>query len=188
MLNARLDTLSGSIPGLKKKVSIGSEEMGIADFISMIASSRRINISYDEVDQSTSIVQNLPKVSVKDALVFLCRKYDLDVSFMGSIMVVKKHLTIDTTFAPVHLPNISYIKGRDVLSINIKSDSLHKVVREIGMLSGKNIVYKNELDNMLVSATIDKELFSDAMIKFAITNGLECKIVNGDVYRLERRK
>src|SRR5436190_23660458 len=83
IIEKKLYDLSQNTPGLNEKVDLSVNDVSIQEFIRGLANANNINISVDP-SLNTTIVSNYSGVTVKDVLFFLCKKYDLDLSIIGS--------------------------------------------------------------------------------------------------------
>lgn len=182
----KLKELSYNAPGLNEKVELSVNGVAIQEFIRGLATNNNLNVSIDPM-LTAKVVNNFSNVTVADVLLFLCKKYDLDITFIGSIMSFTQYATptVTTKYSPKQL-NISYDKTADLLSLDLSNDSLALVVKELTKLSQKNVMFSSNLAGKKVSGYIQNMSFNSAMEKFAFANDLKVTPTNDNFYLIER--
>ncbi len=190
-IETRLKELAKETPGLNEKVELSVNGVSIQDFIRGLATTNNLNISVD-AGLTTKIYNNFSNVNVADVLLFLCKKYDLELSFIGSIMSFSQFA------APPEPPKkyvskpfkVLYDRGNNLLSYDLNSDSLSLVVKELTRQTGKNVVFAPDLTGKMVSGFIQEMPFASAMDKLAFANDLKItqSEENKNVYLVERRE
>ena len=185
-IDQKLKELSSQSLGLNDKVELSVNAVPLTEFLRGIANSSNLNVSIDP-SITTKITNNFSNVTVAEVFVFICKKYELDINFVGSIM----------SFVPYTVPaiviakqgpkplKIAYESSSNTLSFDLNNDSLAAVTKEITRLSKKNIVFTTELTNKIVGGYIQNASFDKAMEKFALANDLKVS-VNDDFYVLEK--
>ncbi|MFL5763631.1 MAG: type II secretion system protein GspD [Bacteroidia bacterium] len=186
-IETKLTELSKTTPGLNEKVDLSVNGVAIQEFIRGLATTNNLNVSID-TGLNMKIVNNFSNVSVADVLLFLCKKYDLDISFIGNIMSITQY-----TAPPLPLPKyqakalkISYDKPSGSLSLDLDNDSLVLVAKEITRLSQKNVVFSPDLSGKLVSGYIQNTAFNSAMDKLAFANNLKVTPTDDNFYLIEK--
>jgi type IV pilus assembly protein PilQ len=183
----KLKELSKDSPGLNEKVELSVNGASIPDFIRGIANANNLNVSVDP-GISGKIVNNFSNVTVSDVLLFLCKKYDLDVSFIGNIMSFTQY----TVPAPPPLKynpktvNISYDKASNLLSMDLNNDSLVNVAKTLTRVTQKNVVYAPDLSGKIVNGFIQNMTFNSALDKFAFANDLKITPTSDNFYLIEK--
>ena len=81
VIEATLDSLSSHMKGLNGEVELSVSEIRLDEFLRALAMSHNVNISVGE-DLGLKVVSNFSKVSVKEVLLFLVKKYNLHIHFM----------------------------------------------------------------------------------------------------------
>src|ERR1035437_665804 len=81
----KLKELSKDNLGLNEKVELSVNGISIQDFIRGLATTNNLNVSVDG-GLTVKIYNNFTNVTVADVLLFLTKKYDLDINFIGNIM------------------------------------------------------------------------------------------------------
>lgn len=187
-INTQLDVLSDSLqPSLNELSSFSLSQTPIQTFLRAVAENHNLNI---QIDPALNIVitNNFTNVVVKDLLLFVCESYQLDIKFTNTIMSFSK-------FIPPPEPprmvkekklNISYNEASDLLTIDIRNDSLTSFVKQLTEISNKNVISPSSLNsNMLVSGFIKSTPFDDALEKLAYINNLSLSITDDNFYIFE---
>lgn len=173
ILEEKLNQLSKTYPGINEKVELSVNGVSLQEFVRAIGASNNLNISIDPA-LDFKVNNNFKDVTAKDVFIFLCKRYDLDISFVGPIMTFVKYLQ------PVEPPrvvqskklNISYEPGADLLSFDLVNDTIGSVLKEITKQSGKNIVFTPELSNKLLSGFVQNSVFKTSLEKLAFSNDI----------------
>lgn len=177
----QLDSLSQEVPGLNETIILSVSEVPLQELVRNIANSNRINITIDPAINST-VTNNFVDLPARDALVFLCREYDLNMVLSGNIISLE----------PLHKPYISQLKPRDIVydertghfDLDLDNDSLQDVTRLLTHLSGENIIYTPEVKDRLVTIYVEDLPLDQALDKMAISNNLKVSPGEG-VYIIE---
>lgn len=171
-IQKKLDSLSETVPGLKQSVQL-QVNGSIQQYLSGIASVNSLNISVDP-KLSFAINDNLSGVSATNILVFLAKKYSLDISVVGTIIYItaydEPHPYIKP---PVKEINAKYNKNDNTLSLALENDTLKAVAKKVSQVSGKNVIVPNNLEGKLVSGYIEAAPFETALDKLAFTNNVK---------------
>lgn len=186
-LESKLKELSKDAPGLNEKIELSVNGVAIQDFVRGIATANNLNVSVD-ASLNTKIINNFTSVSVADVLLFLCKKYDLDIVFIGNIMSVVQYVP-PAVAAPKYAPKvlkISYDKIADLLNLDLSNDSLALVAKEITKASDKNVMFAPDLSGKMVSGYIQAMPFSAALDKFAFANDLKITPTKDNFYLIEK--
>jgi type IV pilus assembly protein PilQ len=130
------------------------------------------------------------KVTAKEVFIFLCKRYDLDILFVGPIMTFVKFIppVVEKKPVPAKKINVEYEKLADLLSYDLNNDTLGNVTREITRQSGKNIIFSPDLSNKLVSGFMQNASFNSAIEKLAFANDMKISKTADDFYVLEKRQ
>lgn len=185
-IESKLKELALTTPGLNEKVELSVNGVAIQEFIRAMATTNNLNVSVD-AGLTTKIVNNFSNVTVSDVLLFLAKKYDLDISFIGNIISISQYVPKVVTPKYVSKPlKITYDKLSDVLNLDLSNDSLALVSKEITRLSGKNVVFSPDLSGKMVSGYIQGMPFNSAMDKFAFSNDLKITATSDNFYLIEK--
>ena len=168
-----LEVLAVDNPELneKLKLEVNVSNVTLPNFLLAVSKVHGLNLSVGHGISNINIVNNFANVTVSDLLVFLCKEYNLSIDFTGSILSVKPYV------APIPEPQekvvqVDYITSNELISIDVNGDPLDKVFRRIMEVSGKNLLYANDLKNRTINAYLNQVPFDKAMEKLADINGL----------------
>ena len=142
----------------------------IQEFAMAFSKESKINLTIDpRIDKK--VITNFADTKPKDILLHLCKFYDLDITFSGSII----------SLIPFDAPpekqeekklDITYNDYNDNLTLNLKRDTLDEVLRSISKLSGKNVISAKNISGMIVSGFVGNTKFEDALNQFALRNDI----------------
>lgn len=189
LLDAKLNQLADQAPGLYAKVDLSVNMVSIQDFIRGIATTDSLNVTVDP-SLNIQIVNNFSNVMVKDVFVFLCKKYDLDISFTGTIMsfaAYSKPIEVKQPTPPKEIV-ASYSKDSDLLSLDLRNDSLSMVTKKLTEITGRNFVYAPDLGKYLISIFLQNMPLRDAMDKIAFANGLSITSPDDNSYLFAKKE
>lgn len=175
-LDSTLTSLSETISGLNGQVDFTLNNAPIHELLRGLAEAHTLNINVRQLP-NLNITNNFKNVSVKDVLVFICREFELDVQFVNNILTVRPY----AYRAPKPII-IDYDQIRDLISFDLRMDTLASVVKAITVNSGKNVLTTPEVRNLLVSGFVADLEFGTAMEQFAVTNNLELEVVDSGVF------
>ena len=175
-LDTTLTDLSEVVGGLRGQVDFTLNNAPIHELLRAMAEAHTLNINIRTLP-NLNITNNFKNVTVKDVLVFICREYNLDIEFVNNILTVKPY--VNRVYKPIE---IGYDKGRDLISFDLRMDTLGSVVKAITINTGKNVLVTPEVRNQLVSGFVSSLDFSTAMEQFAVTNNLEMDSEDSTVF------
>ncbi len=148
-LKITLDSLETKIPALTKKVNSNINNVQLPTFIRTIADINKLNVSIEPNLRSVMVTHNFTNVTIKDALLFSAKKFNLNIGVLGSI------ITISKIKIPEPKPKellITYNKNaKKLISLELKDDSLGAVLKKITELTGKNLFYPPSIAEKKVS-------------------------------------
>ncbi|MDJ1501249.1 type II and III secretion system protein [Xanthocytophaga agilis] len=183
----QLRALSDSlVPGLREVASLTVSEASLGDFLRGLAQTHRLNISV-EPGLDNKVTNNFTGVKVQDLLLFLCREYNLDIRFTGTIMAFSRYQPpAEPKPTPqVRIPQIQYDISNDRLVADLANDSLPAVARQLTRLSKKNVVLAPGLNGKMVSSYIEGMPLEAGLDKIAYANGLRLVKTSDNAYLLE---
>ena len=162
---------------------------GARYFVKAIAASNNLNVNVDPA-LDIKLSNSFSKVTAREVFIFLCKRYDLDILFVGPIMTFVKFTqpVVEKKAAPSKKINVQYEKLADLLSYDLNNDTLGNVTREITRQSGKNIIFSPELSNKLVSGFMQNASFNGALEKLAFANDMKVSKTPDDFYVLEKKQ
>jgi type IV pilus assembly protein PilQ len=188
LLDEKLVQMAKNYPSLNDKVELSVNNVSIQEFIRAIGNNNSLNVNVDP-SLDVKITNNFNNVSAKDVFMFLCKKYDLDISFIGPIMSFAKYIAPATPPKVVKRKdiNVKYESSSDLLTFDLANDTLSQVTKEITILSGKNIMYSPDLSGKVVSGFVQAAPFNNAIEKLAFANDLKVTLTPDNFYILEKR-
>lgn len=191
ILEAELEMLSINEKGLDEKVELSVSATPVAEFIRSIAVAHKLNISVSP-ELRFNISNNFANAEVSDVLLFLCKEYELDIEIIGSIINVKRYhapvVEKVKVIVPVRIPQVSYIKKDSLLSLDLKNDSLGRIVQEITKKTDINIILGPEVKpNELINLFIKDVPFTAAINKLAYVNNLVVNTNDDNFFILEKK-
>lgn len=186
-LEAKLDTIALSKPGMLETTRIDIAGLTLYEVITSIADEHKLNVSVSN-DLDQVVRTNLFDVPVKDVYLFLADNYKLDVGVVNGIMTFKKWEAPPVVEEVKVLPpvNVSYNDQNDFLSVNLKNDSLPRVAERITELTDKNIVLAPDVKSFKVSAYLKNRPFDQVIEMMAKSNQLEATKDENGFYFLSK--
>lgn len=186
VIEQKLNSLSDSVPGLKNKVELSVNGVALQEFIRAVAITNNLNVSV-EPTLDTKIYDNFSDVTVTNVFLFLCRRYDLDIMFIGNIMVFSKYVAPPPVVVPYspHPPGITWNDDQQLLTLDLKNDSLAIVARDLTRKTGFNVVFAPELAGKKVNGYIQDQPMPVAMDKLAFSNDLKITNVDSSFFLIE---
>lgn len=186
-LQKKLNELSATVPGLHNKVDLSVNGLPVQEFIRGLAVANNLNVSV-EPSLETKIYDNFSDVTVTDVFLFLCKRYELDMTFIGNIMVFTKYVPPPPAVIPYSpkIPSVSWRSDSSWVSFDLKNDSLSLVARELTRKTGKNVVFAPELSGKTVSGYIQNQPLKQALDKLAFANDLLITPAEGDFFLIEK--
>ncbi len=186
----KLKALETEMPGLNEKIELSVSDISIQEFVRAVASMSKVNIYIDPA-LSIRITNNFSNVTTAAVLLFLSQQYNLDITFFGNILSISKYVP-PVVEAPKEVPpppkpvNIKYDAAAQAITMDLSSDSLFKVTKEITRQTGKNIIFPPEISAMPVSIYVESVSVDNAIDKMAMSNGLISTITKDGFYILEK--
>jgi len=182
VIQQRLDSLSVSVTGLKQSVQLLFTGVSIQDYLIALGKSNNLSISIDPKLNFT-VNENFNGVTATNILVLLAKKYNLDMTVVGSIIFVTPYVDpAQFVKAPLKEIKAKYTAADNTLSLELDNDSLTAVARKITRLSGINVVVPNSLQGKKVSGFIAAAPFETALEKLAFANEIKMVKTNDNFY------
>lgn len=172
VIQNQLDLLSAENKGLTEKLdaSIVLNDVTLSNFLLAVSNVHKVNINISPELNKINIANNFSNVTVTDMLLFLCKEYNLTIDFTKNILSIKPNIEID--IPELYPMNIGYNPTDETLSMDIKSNGLYEVFKEIMDTSAKNLLYAPGMESLELTAYIKPTDFDTAMDKMALTNNL----------------
>jgi len=190
LLDEKLNQLSKNYPGINEQVELSMNGASIQEYIRTIGATNNINVNVDP-GLDVKLTNTFSKVTAKEVFLFLCKRYDLDILFVGPIITFTKY---NAPPVPVVAKNVSskkldikYEKNADLLSYDLMNDTLGNVTKEITKQSEKNIIFAPELANKVVSGFMQTAPFNSALEKLAFANDMRVSKTSDGFYVFEKK-
>lgn len=184
VLRAKLDSLSISSKGLNNTFQLNVSGLPLSELVNSIALENNLNISIDPV-LNNAVSYNFFDAKVKDVLVFLYEHFDIEYRFVGNILAINKREAKKEIPQPKfeRKIDVKYNPSNEFLSVDLKNDSLYKVMKEISYLSDKNIVIAPDVRDKPITGYFLNRPFDQVIEMTAKANGLDAsKDENGVTY------
>lgn len=183
-----LDDLALQYPGLNQKVEFSVSGVSVKEFLRGVASNHELNVSISD-DVGGRINNNFASAVVKDVFIFLCKEYNLEIRFIGSIMSFHTRPKPIEEPEPViaRIPKVDFNDQNSFLSLDLKNDTLDKVVEEITRKSMSNVIIAPELQGKIVSVYIRNRPFENTLEMLADANGIELKQKEKNVFIYQKK-
>lgn len=185
-LETRLKELSNQIPGLKQPIDFSVSGVSLQEFLRGMAETNSININVDpSID--VKIYNNFSNESVLNVLLFICKEYSLDIRNVGSILSVVRYIP---PVAEKPAPKakeflVTYSAYSDLLTLDLKNDSLDAVAKKITQVTKKNVILASGVRGHLVSGYVEDMPFEGALQKIAFANKLKMSKTTDNFYVLQ---
>ncbi len=188
VLESKLIEAAKKSPGLSENVDVSVNNTSIQEFLSGIASVHNLNVNVDP-GLTIKISNSFSGITVSEVFVFLCKTYNLDISFTGSIMSFVPFVEAPPPVpeAEIKVLKITYDKQLDLLSYDLKEDTLYQVVKEMTRATEKNIICAPDISMKLVSGFGQNNSFGNGMTAFCIANDLKLTVTEENIFLLERK-
>jgi type IV pilus assembly protein PilQ len=186
-IRTKLEGLAVGVPGLNSSVELSVNGLSAQEFIRGLAVTDNLNVSVDPTI-TTQIFDNFSNVTVIDVFLFLCERYNLDITFIGNIMVFTTYVPPPVAVVPYSpkIPDITWDASKNLLTCDLKNDSLALVARELTHKTGKNVVFAPDLIGKTISVYIENDSLADALDKLAFANDLSVTRTD-DFFHIERK-
>ncbi len=185
-LRTKLDSMALRHPGLDNTVQLNVSSLPLSELVNSIAFENNLNISIDpEVNQLISY--NFFDAQVKDVLVFLYLNFEVEYTFVGSIISIEKRIKKEkpVVVAPPKEVDVKYNSANKFLSLNLRNDTLWKVTEAITKASGMNFILDPAIRELPVNAYLLNRPHEQVIDMFAKSNGLNV-VIGEDFYQLTK--
>ncbi len=184
-LQKDLEKTAQLTPGLNETVDFSVSGVSIQEFLRGIAESNQLNISIDP-KLDIKIFNNFTNEKVSNILLYLCKEYDLEVKFVGSIMRITQfeHPVLPPPPMKEYQIDISYEGAGNLISMNLRRDTLEDILTEIARLTKKNVLPDPSINKQQqITASIVNSPFDKALELLAYSNGMKVEKWGND-YKL----
>ncbi len=142
----------------------------LQEFAIAFSKETKLNLTIDP-SINPKVVTNFASARSRDILLHLCKFYNLDLTFSGTIISIIPHEEAPEQPAPRSI-DITYNDYNNKLSLNLKKDTLDFVVGKISQLTKKNVIATSAASSIMVSGYVGATLFEEALDLMAKRNDL----------------
>ena len=185
-LDNQLKQLSQSVPQLDEKIEVDLSNTSLPNFLKAISKLHDLNLDISPQLSGITVINNFTNVKIKDLLVYLAEQYNLNFQFTGNIITISPYTPPETPYKPRKIP-VTYNASQNIISLDLRNDSLKVVFRKITDVSGKNLVFAPGMENIKLSAYMQQVNFSSAMEKLAMSNHMTVKQSKDRFYIFNRK-
>lgn len=152
-MESQLKQLSLNNPGLKEKTKFSVSGASIGEFLRGLAQAHNLDINIDP-SLTMRLTNNFRNEQVMTVLLFLARKYGLDMQFAGSIIsIFPFQEPLKIPIRPERkVPQITFDKLSKLLSYDLNSDTLTDIAKKITQLTGQNMIFAPEIASRSITA------------------------------------
>lgn len=168
--------------GLNDPVSFDLSGALLQEVLRSLAKSHQLNINIGNVPNVT-VSNSFNGVIAKDLIYFLCQQYELDVSFVNSIMSFSKV----REEIPVRMPkklDLAYNEGR--VTANLKNDSILSFSKQFAELTNVNVSVGPGLEDLKLNGFIKDLPIRETLEQIAFSNNLELNKVNENIFSFNK--
>lgn len=161
-------------PGLDGTVEMGVSGTGIKEFVRALGLAHKLNLTVDPAVKG-EVFNHFSDARVSDVLLYLCKRYELDIEIMGSIITLKPWAAPAPPAAPpppVREPEVVFRADSGLVDLDLRRDTLGHVVRLLSTRSGTNVVLAPGLEDRPVSVFLRGAALPAALEQLAYANGL----------------
>ncbi len=183
-LRTTLDTLATKHPGLNNQLQLNVSNLQLSELVNSVALENNLNVSIDP-GLNQMISYNFFDAQVKDMLVFLYLNFELEYDFIGSIVSIRKRDKVAEPVAvkPPRQVDVRYNPANKFLSMNLKNDTLHRVVEELTKISEQNFVVDPGVRDKIVNAYFLNRPYEQVLEMFVQSNELLVEKID-EYYRI----
>lgn len=173
-LRQKLDSISLIFDGYSNKVQLNVSGLPLYELVNSIALENNLNITIDP-NLNQIVSYNFFDAQVKDVLVFVYDHFEVEYKFVGSILSIVKRIPKreEPKVIPEKPIDITYNPSNEFLSVDLKNDSLYKVIKIISSLTGRNVVIAPDVRDKPISGYFLNRPFKQVIEMTAKANGLE---------------
>lgn len=138
-LSHELDSLGRLIPGLNHKSDLALSDVPLHDYLRSLGRVHQINLYVDEYPKAI-ISNDFVNESVKSIFLFICKKFELDIESVGTILNFVPYKKIEEKLPPPKPKELKIDFKDDKLAFDLQNDSLSTVLKKVSRLTGKTII------------------------------------------------
>ncbi|NQY06580.1 MAG: type II and III secretion system protein [Flavobacteriaceae bacterium] len=161
-------------PKLNEGMKVEMSETHLDDYIRTIGVEHEINVYAAPDLHQDMVTTNFYEIPVRQIFIFLVKEFDLKVSINNEVISFRKKPVevVEPPKKKIPKVDVTYDDRKELLSINLKNDSLPRVAEAITKASKKNILLAPDVKEMKVSAYMLNSPFDEVINLMAMSNGL----------------
>lgn len=169
ILEQELESYALQYPRIDKTIDI-SVTGTLQEFAIAFSKETKLNLTIAPNIQQ-QIVTNFADTRPRDILLHLCKFYDLDLTFSGSIISLIPYDAPPKAYQE-KVVGATYNAFNDKLELQLKNDTLDQVLKKISQISSKNVIASQDASGTMVNGFVGQSLFDDALQQLATRNNL----------------
>jgi len=170
ILEKRLEQFAKKNPNMNEPVEVAITA-SLQEIVQTIALSTDLNLTVDVNIKNQVITSSFSDATAKSILLYFCKEYELTLEFTGNIITLKPYKTPPPGI-PIKQRLVEYNSFNNLLTIDVKDDTLDRVIKAIVEVTNKNIVPSPDVGNQIITSFIKNAEFDLAMELFAKRNNL----------------
>lgn len=185
VLSSKLEEYAVANPKVDKEIDI-SITGTIQEFAFAFSKETKINLTIDP-NINQRIVSNFSETKPRDILLYMCRFYNLDIAFSGSIISL---IPYNQPPPPLRSKDVlvKYNDYNKTLELDLHNDTLDIVVKKISELSKSNVIATKEASSIIVNGYVGVTDFEDALEQFCKRNDLSFTKDKNRFYTIDKLK
>lgn len=145
-----LDTISARIPGLNDKTDVSLRNVPISEYVRAIGMQHEVNVYISDTPDQL-ITSNLVDEPVKSVFLFICKNFDYSIQVTGTIIEFLPYIPPDPIPAAPQRKPIDLVFDGTNLSVDLKNDSLPRVLEAISRLTGRKLLTRPGTEGLLTA-------------------------------------
>jgi type IV pilus assembly protein PilQ len=183
-LAALLEEYAAEYPKIDKEIDIAMNGT-LQEFAMAFSKETKVNLTVDpSVNQR--VVVNFAETKPRDILLYLCRFYNLDLSFSGTILSLVPYRIAAPPRGPKPV-DAKFNTYSEKLELNLNRDTLDYVLKKISELTQRNIIATKEVSFEVVSGYIGPTALTEALDQMAERNNLTVTLTDQNYFLVSRR-
>jgi type IV pilus assembly protein PilQ len=135
-LEHKLDSLAAALPALNDSVNLSLRDVPLHAYVRAIGQAHRLNVFIENTPDQL-MTHHLQDEAVKSVFLFLCKTYAYDIQLVGTILHFVPYEPLPEL---VVRPPLSIRYQDSLLYLDLQDDSLLRVLRRIGELTGETLL------------------------------------------------
>lgn len=168
-LKNSLDSLSRIIPGLNQRSDLALSNVPLHDYLRSLGKVHKVNLYVDDYPDII-VTNNFVNEPVKSIFLFLCKKFELTIEPVGTILNFIPYQPPVKETPPVKVKEPSMSWKEEKVSFDLKDDSLSKIVRKLSRMTGETLILRPG-GKEIISGFIPPSEFEDGLGNLLFMNG-----------------